>query len=182
MTDFENAMKKVADVLHAAAKKSGEIFENTKTSYNISAEKDKILKLQAKIGEQFYQIYKEGGEVPQAIIDKLEAIAAIEDTIRALERNIADSKPYKFCSDCGAKLEFNDVYCAKCGARQHDFDKKDDRHSEKDDEQTGPCCPECGDDGCDDDECDDDGCECDECKDDDNGDSVRSDAGCDDGP
>ena len=120
MTDFENAMKKVADVLHAAARKSGEILENTKISYNISTERDKITKLQSKIGGKFYKIYKDGGAVPESIVDDLEAIAAIEETIRALEKTIADSKPYKFCSECGARLELNDVYCAKCGSKQHD--------------------------------------------------------------
>jgi len=152
MTDFENAMKKVADVLHAAARKSGEIFENTKISYNISAERDKIVKLQSKIGEKFYKIYKEGGEVPESIVAELEGIAAVEEIIRTLEKTLADSKPYKFCSDCGAKLELNDVYCAKCGAKQHDVDKKDD-------EKDGECC-------CDDDECcDDEDCKDGECKD-----------------
>ena len=66
MTDFESAMKKVSDVLHAAARKSGEILENTKISYNISTERDKISKLQSKIGEKFYNIYKDGGAVPES--------------------------------------------------------------------------------------------------------------------
>ena len=126
MTDFESAMKKVADVVHAAARKSGEIFENTKISYNISTEKDKITKLQSKIGEKFYRIYKDGGAVPEAIVEELEKIAAIDETIRALEKTLADSKPYKFCSDCGAKLDLSDVYCAKCGAKQHDASQKAD--------------------------------------------------------
>ena len=141
MTDFDSAMKKVADVLHAAARKSGEILENTKISYNISTEKDKITKLQSKIGEKFYRIYKEGGTVPDSIVEDLEGISAIEDTIRAMEKTIADSKPYKFCTDCGARLELADVYCAKCGAKQHDQPAKD-----------GECCgdeAECCEDSCD---------------------------------
>ena len=147
MTDFENAMKKVADVLHAAARKSGEIFENTKISYNISAEKDKIIKLQSKIGEKFYKIYKESGAAPDSIVEELEGIAAIEETIRAMEKTIADSKPYKFCSECGARLELNDVYCAKCGAKQHDVSPKKESENEGDDCTDDACC--CDDDCCD---------------------------------
>jgi len=162
MTDFENAMKKVTDMLHAAARKSGEIFENTKISYNISVERDKIVKLQSKIGEKFYKIYKEGGAVPEIILSELEEIAAVEELIREMEKTIADSKPYKFCSDCGAKLELNDVYCAKCGAKQHDAEKND----KADDE----CC--CADDCCKEDECADEACADDCCKDE---------AGCCDG-
>jgi len=147
MTDFENAMKKVADVLHAAARKSGEIFENTKISYNISTEKDKIVKLQSKIGEKFYKIYKESGAAPDSIVGELEAIAELEETIRAMEKTIADSKPYKFCSECGARLELNDVYCAKCGAKQHEVSPKKESENE-DSDCTDDSCG-CGDDCCD---------------------------------
>ena len=155
MTDLDNAMKKVADMLHAAAKKSGEIFENTKISYSISTERDKITKLQSKIGAKFCKIYKEGGAVPEIIIEDLEAIAVIEETIRALEKTIADSKPYKFCSECGARLDLNDIYCAKCGAKQHDVSPAQDSEDESecddeccDNKDAGACCD-------DDKECDD---------------------------
>ena len=141
MTDFESAMKKVSDVIHAAARKSGEILENTKISYNISTEKDKMQKLQSKIGEKFYRIYKEGGVVPEAIVEELEKLAEIDETIRALEKTIADSKPFKFCSECGAKLELSDVYCAKCGAKQHDVNQKSDAKCWDESCEDPDCCP-----------------------------------------
>lgn len=143
MTDFESAMKKVSDVLHAAARKSGEILENTKISYNISTERDKLAKCQSRIGAKFYKLYKEGGETPDFIADDLQELAAIEETIRAMEKTISDSKPYKFCSECGAKLELSDIYCAKCGAKQHDVTAS----PQADDKG---CCDECcdGDDDC----------------------------------
>ena len=154
MTDFESAMKKVADALHAAARKSGEILENTKISYNISTERDKIAKLQGKIGAKFCKIYKDGGAVPEFIVEDLEAIAEIEEIIRALEKTIADSKPYKFCSECGARLDLNDIYCAKCGAKQHDVGPK--AEDECEDECDESCCDDKDDDECCDekDECD----------------------------
>lgn len=133
MTDFESAMKKVTEVLHAAARRSGEIFENTKTSYNISVEKDNISKLLAKIGDKLYKIYKDGGAVPEDVVADMEAIAVIEEKIRTMEKTINDSKPYKFCSECGARLELSDVYCAKCGAKQHDVGPA---------EEAAACCEE----------------------------------------
>jgi len=150
MTEFDNAMKKVVDVIQAATRKSGEILENTKISYNISVEKDKIAKIERKIGARFYKIFKEGGAVPESIVEDLEAISVIEDKIRSLEKTISESKPYKFCSDCGARLELSDIYCAKCGAKQHDVSDKapdDDVIILEDD----ACCDEgescCGDKG-----------------------------------
>ena len=154
MTDFEGAVKKVADALHAAARKSGEILENTKISYNISTEKDKIVKLQSKIGEKFYKIYKNGGSVPESILEDMEAIDAIEETIRALEKTIADTKPYKYCSDCGAKLDLSDIYCAKCGAKQHNVEPAKEEacccdDDDGDDEHDGDTCCDDDDECCD---------------------------------
>jgi len=151
MTEFENAMKKVADMVHAAARKSGEILENTKISYNISSERDKIAKIERKIGSQFYKIFKDGGEVPEFIKGDLEAINAIEEKIRQLEKTISDSKPYKFCTDCGSKLELSDIYCAKCGAKQHD--NAEPQEDDKCDEAES-CCDDCCDDENKDDKCD----------------------------
>jgi len=151
MTEFEGAMKKVVDAIHTAARKSGEILENTKIQYNISTEKEKIAKLERKIGARFYKIFKDGGAVPESIVSDLEAISVIEEKIRSLEKTIIDSKPYKFCSECGAKLELNDVYCAKCGTKQHDVGEKKDEGEES-----------CGCDVASDDDCDeacDDACE-----------------------
>ena len=154
MTDFENAMKKVTDVIQAAARKSGEIFENTKITFNISTERDKINKLQSKIGAKFYKIYKEGGAVPDSILEDLEAIDAIEEAIRALEKTIQDSKPFKFCSECGAKLEMADVYCAKCGAKQHEVEDGDkccgDDKAECGDKEADCCCGDKAEECCDD--------------------------------
>jgi hypothetical protein len=159
MTDFENAVKKVTDVLHAAARRSGEIFENTKISYTISMEKEKIARLQGKIGEKFYKIFKDGGAVPDQIVDDLEAIAAIEEVIRALEKTISDSKPFKFCSECGTRLEIADVYCAKCGAKQHETQPQKEKDCETDEDKED-CCGD-ADDCCDDkDDCCDEQSDC----------------------
>ncbi|MDR3119965.1 MAG: zinc ribbon domain-containing protein [Clostridiales bacterium] len=118
MTEFDSAMKKVTEMLHAAARKSGEVFENTKISYTISTERDKISKLQRQIGARLYRVYKEGGAVPEFILADLEAIQTIEETIHALEKTMAETKSFKFCPECGAKLELDNVYCPKCGAKQ----------------------------------------------------------------
>ncbi|MDR1062212.1 MAG: zinc-ribbon domain-containing protein [Clostridiales bacterium] len=118
MNEFDNAVKKITDLFYSAARKSGELLENTKTSYNISVEKDKIGKLQSQIGQKFWQIYKDGGEVPDFILSDLEAIKLISENIEALEKNLSENRLFKVCLACGAKLELESVYCPKCGERQ----------------------------------------------------------------
>jgi ribosomal protein L40E len=118
MTEFDNAMKKITDLFYSAARKSGEILENTKTSYNISVEKDKISKLQSQIGQKLYQAYKDGGEAPALILSEIEAIRAIEENVKALEKNLSETRLFKVCLECGGKLDLDSVYCPKCGASQ----------------------------------------------------------------
>ena len=134
MNDFDNAMKKIADVFYGAARKSGEIIDNTKKAYNISAEKDKIGKVQNQIGLKVYKAYLAGGATPDYVQPEIEAIKAIEERIKELERSIAESKSCKICKECGARIALDDVYCPKCGDKQPD--------------QAASCCEEAsGDEG-----------------------------------
>ena len=118
MSDFDNAMKKITDVLYSAARKSGEILENTKISYNISSEKDKISKLQAQIGAKLYKMYQDGESIPASILPDIESIKALEIKIADMEKNVSENKATKFCLECGAKLGLECVYCPKCGCKQ----------------------------------------------------------------
>jgi ribosomal protein L40E len=118
MNDFENAMKKITDVLYGAARKSGEILDNTKKAYNISAEKDKIAKVQSQIGLKVYKAYLAGGDTPDYVQPEIEAIKVIDERIQELERSMAESKSCKICKECGARIALDDVYCPKCGEKQ----------------------------------------------------------------
>jgi ribosomal protein L40E len=130
MNEFDNAMKKITDLFYSAARKSGELLENTKTSYNISVEKDKIGKLQGQIGQKFWQLYKDGGEVPEIILGDLEAIKLISENIEALEKNLSENRLFKVCLACGAKLDLESVSCPTCGERQAKPDDDDDGQAE----------------------------------------------------
>ena len=122
MSDFDSAMRKLTDVLYTAARKSGEILENTKVSYTVSGEKEKIVKLQGKIGAKVYQIYKDSASTANSVsltefIPDFEAIAAIEKTIAEMEKNVAAAKQHKICPECATKLPPESVYCPKCGEK-----------------------------------------------------------------
>ena len=124
MDEFDNVTKKVSDAFYTAVRKSGEFVENAKISYNISLEKDKIVKLQSKIGARIYSLYKNGESSPEieAFEDDLKAIGALEENIKNLEKGITEKRAYIVCSECGVKLEGNSVYCPKCGTKQGSSD------------------------------------------------------------
>ena len=146
MNEFDNAMKRIADALYSAARKSGEILDNTKKSYSISSEKDKISKVQTQIGLKVYKAYLAGSEVPDYVQPEIDALKAIEDRIQELERSIAESKSYKICAECGARIAQESVYCPKCGAKLPDTAAAAASSccEQAPSEEDSPCC--CGDD------------------------------------
>ena len=130
MDEFENAIKKASDIFYGVVRKSGEFVENTKASYNINLEKDKIVKLQSKMGAKIYSMHKNGEEVPEVFLEDLRAISEIEENISKLEKNFAENKAYIICPECSAKLNANSVYCPKCGAKQNSAENStDDKNS-----------------------------------------------------
>ena len=124
MDEFDNIVKKASDAFYSVVRKSGEFVENTKISYNINLEKDKITKLQSMIGAKLYKLYKDGEPLqtvfandPEIFIKDFEAIDAHEENIRNLERGYAETKSYIICPECSSKLPLNSVYCPKCGTK-----------------------------------------------------------------
>ena len=131
MSDFDNAMKKISEVLYTAARKSGEILENTKISYTISGEKEKIAKIQCRVGAKLYQMYKtsepdaENAAWKDFMAD-FEEIAGIEKIIAEMEKTAAENRLFKCCTECSAKLDPESVYCPRCGAKLSSEPKPDE--------------------------------------------------------
>jgi hypothetical protein len=118
MQEFDNLGKKLTDILYTAARKSSEVIENAKIAYNISAEKEKVTRLQAKIGAKVWQAYKDGGAAPGYVMEEIDQISTLQDNIRDLEKSMEEAKAFKTCVECGAKLNLSDVFCPHCGKKQ----------------------------------------------------------------
>ena len=115
MDEFDVVLKKAADILNSVVKKSGEIVENTRISYNLSVEREKIAKLKLKIGEKVYDMHKNGEELPDKFSEELDAIGEMEENIRNLEKKHAECNKYIVCTECSSRLAVNSVYCPRCG-------------------------------------------------------------------
>jgi DNA-directed RNA polymerase alpha subunit len=118
MDEFDSVVKRATDMFYTAVRKSGEFVENTRVSYNINLEKEKIARIQSKIGAKIYKMYKDGEAFPEIFTEDLKIISEYEENIKNMEKNYTHSKPYIICCECSAKLSANSVYCPKCGARQ----------------------------------------------------------------
>ncbi|MDO8685540.1 MAG: zinc ribbon domain-containing protein [Clostridiales bacterium] len=108
----------IGKVAHAAAKKSGELVEITKTNININSEEDKIEKKHQQMGKLVYEKFQATGAIDEEFAGVCNEITAHMETIKNLKQRIMEIKNIKSCTGCGAELECTAMFCAKCGTRQ----------------------------------------------------------------
>ncbi|MDO8685450.1 MAG: zinc ribbon domain-containing protein [Clostridiales bacterium] len=118
MAFLDNLGKKVSEAAQAAAKKSGELVEITKTNININGEEDKIEKKQQQMGKLVYEKFQATGSIDEEFAGLCNEITAHMETVKNLRQKIMEIKNIKSCTGCGAELERTAMFCAKCGTRQ----------------------------------------------------------------
>ena len=120
MAFFDELTKKAKDVANLAADKAKDAAELTKISVAIAGEQKEIDKNYRTIGEWLVNEYE--GEIPDAVREMVEAVAASKAKIAELEASkptkeepVAEAAPAaKKCPICGA--ESDSKFCPKCGA------------------------------------------------------------------
>jgi DNA-directed RNA polymerase subunit RPC12/RpoP len=140
MAFLENLGKKVGEAAQAAAKKSGELVEVTKLNVNINSEEDKVQKLYAQIGKIIYEQYRASGVAQDDIKEACEEITVHEQNIKSLKEKISEVKGTKNCISCGAEMEKEQIFCAKCGAKNEAAPV----YSAEPQQTASAICPACG--------------------------------------
>ena len=120
MAFFDDLSKKVKDVAAVASDKAKDAAELTKISVAIAGEQRTIDKTYRAIGEWYVNEYE--GEIPEAIRELVEAVAASKAKIAELEASkpakeaapAAEISVVKTCVVCGAQAESK--FCPQCGA------------------------------------------------------------------
>ena len=120
MAFFDELTKKAKDVANLAADKAKDAAELTKISVAIAGEQKEIDKNYRTIGEWFVNEYE--GEIPDAVREMVEAVAASKARIAELEASkptkeepVEEAAPAaKKCPICGA--ESDSKFCPHCGA------------------------------------------------------------------
>ena len=103
-----------------ATDKAKDAAELTKINVAIAGEQRTIDKNYRAIGEWYVNEYE--GEIPEAIRELVEAVAAAKAKIAELEASkpvkeeapVAEAAPVKACPVCGAQAESK--FCPQCGA------------------------------------------------------------------
>ena len=116
---FDELTKKAKGMANLAADKAKDAAELTRITVAIAGEQKEMDKNYRAIGEWFVNEYE--GEIPDAVRELVEAVAASKARIAELEASkpareesaVAES-PEKKCPVCGA--ESDSKFCPKCGA------------------------------------------------------------------
>lgn len=117
---FDNLTKKAKDIAALAADKTKDAADQVKLNVAIAGEQREIDKNYRTIGEWFVNEYE--GEIPEAIREVVEAVAASKAKIAELEaekekeEEVAEeaAPAPKTCSVCGNQAESK--FCPQCGA------------------------------------------------------------------
>ena len=121
MAFFDELSKKVKETASVAGEKAKDAAELAKINVAIAGEQREIDKNFRAIGEWFVNEYS--GEIPEAVKDLVEAVAASKEKIAELEASKpgkdepADEEPksaLKTCPICGAQSDSK--FCPQCGA------------------------------------------------------------------
>ena len=120
MAFLEELTKKAQAVATVATEKAKDAAELAKTNLAISGEQREIDRCYRTIGEWFVSEYE--GEIPDAVRDLVESVAAAKEKIAQLEASKPakeDAEPIvvsseKNCPICGAAAESK--FCPQCGA------------------------------------------------------------------
>ena len=121
MAFFDELSKKVKETASVAGEKAKDAAELAKINVAIAGEQREIDKNFRAIGEWFVNEYS--GEVPEAVKDLVEAVAASRQKIAALEASkpgkaepaaAAPKSALRTCPICGAQSDSK--FCPQCGA------------------------------------------------------------------
>ena len=114
---FDDVKKTLQSAANKAVKKTGEIYEYTKLSLNVSGIKNDIDELYKQIGKSVYTHYKDDDFSIDDISSLCEAIEKKNEEIEGIQSKLAELKNVTLCPECGAAVSADSTFCAKCGAK-----------------------------------------------------------------
>ena len=115
--NFEKIKETVETITGKVVKKTGEVYDYTKLSIAASGIKNDIDELYKQIGMVFYNHADDeefSGEEISALCD---AITLKKEELAEISEKIAQLKNVSVCSECGASVNNESTFCAKCGAK-----------------------------------------------------------------
>lgn len=114
MAFFEDLGKKLTQVGEAAAEKTKDVAEFTKAKAKVLDVSGKLDKAYIAMAKKYLELHPANEE--EGMKQVVDAVYALEDQLKELERQLQDLKGVKKCESCGAECETDAAFCSACGA------------------------------------------------------------------
>ncbi len=131
MAFFENLSEAITSKGKEAAGAAKRVAEIANLKSQISTIEVEIKKNYRKIGEAYYDAYKDS-EVTCEFEENVQSIRDAKRAVEELEKKIRDLKGAVKCESCGSLIPADCNFCPKCGAKIEPefFDSEDENKDE----------------------------------------------------
>lgn len=117
MAFFEEIGKTLTKVGEATAQKTKEVAEITKANAKKLDIQNKLDKAYAEVGKKYVALHPVNDE--EGMKKVVDAVYALEDQLKELEKQLHDLKGTVKCENCGTQCDAEASYCSSCGAELH---------------------------------------------------------------
>jgi predicted amidophosphoribosyltransferase len=97
--------------------KTKSLAEVSKINGEISTEERRIRKLYQKLGQDYFELYKDIEPKDSALSECMDEIQKSLSYLKTLTENIDAMKRINRCPHCGAEASFEMAYCSNCGEK-----------------------------------------------------------------
>lgn len=121
MTSWDKLKSAAVTLADATVKATGDLAQKGKRQVDLLALENKLSRAQRQLGALVYALHKNGEENTALVERYIEAIAAIEQEIAAMNPEPAASQQEEqtavYCPQCGAEVDPNAIFCPGCGGK-----------------------------------------------------------------
>lgn len=120
MDFFDKLGKKASEAYKVTADKTGKIAKETKLKFKISELKSKIEEIYEEIGKKVYEkhVAKEEISIEKDLAEQCNNIDQMSSEIEKLLQECLELKDKKQCPECFKEIDKNMKFCPECGAKQ----------------------------------------------------------------
>ncbi len=114
---FDDVKRVLQSTASKVMKKTGEVYDYTKLSISVSGIKNDIDELYKQIGKAVYTHFTDDDFSIDDISSLCEAVELKKAELEAVSEKLAELKNVTLCKECGASVNNESTFCAKCGAK-----------------------------------------------------------------
>ena len=117
MSIFNNIKRGATDAANKAAKKTGEITNIAKLTYNIKNAEAKLGDVYEEIGRLFYTAERTGEDYTSDIASNIMKADKLKADIASYKEQVAVLRNVFICESCGNEISADSAFCSFCGTK-----------------------------------------------------------------